>query len=86
MTRSGIVFFIILILNALIAAGYLIWYLIMKKDTDNRKQYVMYTMILLICPVIGILYFLFFFFLYLFGKLGERDLSDVGFSKERYVL
>ena len=28
MTRSGIVFFIILILNALIAAGYLIWYLI----------------------------------------------------------
>ena len=85
MTRSGIVFFIILILNALIAAGYLIWYLIMKKDTDNRKQYVMHTMIMLICPVIGILYFLFGFVKYHFAKLGERDLSDVEFSKKRNV-
>ena len=85
MTRSGIVFFIILILNALIAAGYLIWYLIMKKDTDNRKQYVMHTMIMLICPVIGILYFFFGFVKYHFVKLGERDLSDVEFSKKRNV-
>ena len=85
MTRSGIVFFIILILNALIAAGYLIWHLIMKKDTDNRKQYVMHTMIMLICPVIGILYFLFGFVKYHFAKLGERDLSDVEFSKKRNV-
>ena len=57
MTRSGIIFLIILILNALIAAGYLIWYLIFKKDTDNRKQYVMYTAIMLLCLVVGILYF-----------------------------
>ena len=57
MTRSGIIFLIILILNALIAAGYLIWYLIFKKDTDNRKQYVMHTVIMLLCPVVGILYF-----------------------------
>lgn len=85
MTRSGIVFFIILILNALIAAGYLIWHLIMKKDTDNRKQYVMHTMIMLICPVIGILYFFFGFVKYHFVKLGERDLSDVEFSKKRNV-
>ena len=85
MTRSGIVFFIILILNALIAAGYLIWHLIMKKDTDNRKQYVMHTMIMLICPVVGILYFFFGFVKYHFVKLGERDLSDVEFSKKRNV-
>lgn len=85
MTRSGIVFFIILILNALIAAGYLIWYLIMKKDTDNRKQYVMHTMIMLICPVVGILYFFFGFVKYHFAKFGERDLSDVVFSKKREI-
>ena len=85
MTRSGIVFVIILILNALIAAGYLIWYLIMKKDTDNRKQYVMHTIIMLICPVVGMLYFLFGFVKYHFAKFGERDLSDVEFSKKRTI-
>ena len=54
MTRSGIIFLIVIILNTLIAAGYLIWYLIFKKDTDNRKQYVMHTVIMLICPIVGI--------------------------------
>ena len=74
MTRSGIVFVIILILNALIAAGYLIWYLIMKKDTDNRKQYVMHTIIMLICPAGGMLYFLFGCVKYHYATCGERDL------------
>ena len=69
MTRSGIIFLIILILNALIAAGYLIWYLIFKKDTDNRKQYVMHTVIMLLCPVVGILYFFLSFLKYHFVKL-----------------
>ena len=85
MTRSGILFLVVLILNALIAAGYLIWYLIWKKDTDNRKQYVMHTAIMLLCPIVGILYFLFAFLKYHFVKLGTRDLSDVEFSKKRHV-
>ena len=85
MTRSGIIFLSILILNALIAAGYLIWYLIFKKDTDNRKQYVMHTVIMLLCPVVGILYFFLAFLKYHFVKLGERDLTDVEFSKKRHV-
>lgn len=85
MTRSGIVFLIVLLLNALIAAGYLIWYLIFKKDTDNRKQYVMHTVIMLLCPVVGILYFFFGFLKYHFLKIGERDLSDVEFSKKRHA-
>lgn len=85
MTRSGIIFLIILILNALIAAGYLIWYLIFKKDTDNRKQYVMHTVIMLLCPVVGILYFFLAFLKYHFVNLGERDLTDVEFSKKRHV-
>ena len=57
MTRSGIIFIIVLILNALLAFVYLLWYLIFKKDKDNRKQYVMHTMIMLLCPIVGILYF-----------------------------
>lgn len=83
MTRSGIIFIIILILNALVAVVYLLWYLIFKKDTDNRKQYVMHTVIMLLCPVVGILYFFFAFLKYHFVKLGERDLTDVEFSKKR---
>ena len=85
MTRSGINFVIILILNALAAFAYLIWYLIFKKDTDNRKQYVMNTAIMLLCPVVGILYFFLAFLKFHFIKLGERDLSDVEFSKKRQV-
>ena len=85
MTRSGIIFLSILILNALIAVGYLLWYLIFKKDTDNRKQYMMHTVIMLLCPVVGILYFFLAFLKYHFVKLGERDLTDVEFSKKRHV-
>ena len=85
MTRSGIIFLSILILNALIAVGYLLWYLIFKKDTDNRKQYVMHTVIMLLCPVVGILYFFLAFLKYHFVNLGERDLTDVEFSKKRHV-
>ena len=57
MTRSGIIFCIMLILNTLIALGYLIWYLIFKKDTDNRKQYMMRTVIMLLRPGVGIYIF-----------------------------
>ena len=85
MTRSGMIFFIVLILNTLVAAGYLIWYLIFKKDTDNRKQYVMHTVIMLLCPAVGILYFFFAFVKYHFIRVGERDLSDVEFSKKRHA-
>ncbi|MGN8779845.1 hypothetical protein ACTNDS_13025 [Blautia sp. HCP3S3_C12] len=85
MTRSGIIFCAVLFLNALIAVGYLLWYLLFKKDEDNRRQYVMHMVIMLICPVVGILYFLFGFLKYHFIKLGERDLSDVEFSKKRHV-
>lgn len=83
MTRNGIIFFIVLLVNMLIAVIYLIWYLIFKKDTDNRKQYVMNTVIMLLCPVVGILYFFLAFLKFHFIKLGEKDLSDVEFSKKR---
>ena len=84
MTRSGIIFLIMLILNTLIALGYLIWWLIFKKDTDNRKQYVMNTVVMLLCPLVGVLYFLCAFLKYKFVKVGNRDLSDVEFSKKRH--
>lgn len=85
MTRGGIIILTLLILNLLISIAYLIWWLISKKDTDNRKQYVMNTVIMLLCPIVGIMYFLFAFLKYRFIKFGRRDLSDVEFSKKRHI-
>ena len=48
MTRSGIIFLIVLILNALIAIGYLLWYLIFKKEQDHSVQFVIHTVVMLI--------------------------------------
>lgn len=85
MTRAGVIFLIVLIINALVSFLYLVWWLILKKDTDNRKQYVMNAVVMLLCPIVGILYFLFAFFKYRFLKFGDRDLSDVEFSKKRHI-
>ena len=50
MTRAGIVFLIVVIINCLVAAAYLLWYLIFKQDQDNRKQYIMHTVIMVLWP------------------------------------
>ena len=84
MTRSVGIFLIILILNALIAIGYLLWNLVFKKDETHRMQYIIHTVIMLLCPVVGIGYFLLAFLKYHYLELGERDLSDVEFSKKRH--
>ena len=85
MTRGGMIFLAVLMVNALVSLLYLVWWLIFKKETDNRKQYVMYTVIMLLCPIVGILYFFFAFFKYRFLELGDIDLSDVEFSKKRHI-
>ena len=85
MTRGGLIFLAVLMVNALVSLLYLVWWLIFKKETDNRKQYVMNTVIMLLCPIVGILYFFFAFFKYRFLELGDIDLSDVEFSKKRHI-
>ncbi len=85
MTYGGIIFLTLVLLNAVFAAVYLIWNVLYKKDTDNRKQYLMNTAIMLLCPIVGIAYFLSSYLKYRFIKLGRRDLSDVEFSKKRHT-
>ena len=85
MTRGGMIFLAVLMVNALVSLLYLVWWLIFKKETDNRKQYVMNTVIMLLCPIVGTLYFFFAFFKYRFLELGDIDLSDVEFSKKRHI-
>ena len=72
----------LLILNTLTALLYLIWYLVFKQDKDNRIQYIMHTIVMILCPLVGPLYFLLGFLKYHFMKLGERDLSDVSLQKK----
>ena len=85
MMHAGYWFLILLILNTLTALLYLIWYLVFKQDKDNRIQYIMHTIVMILCPLVGPLYFLLGFLKYHFMKLGERDLSDVEFAKKRHV-
>lgn len=85
MMHASYWFLILLILNTLTALLYLIWYLFFKQDKDNRIQYIMHTIVMIMCPLVGPLYFLLGFLKYHFMKLGERDLSDVEFAKKRHV-
>lgn len=85
MTGEGFVFLAVVILNTLVSLGYLLWYLIFRQEKDNRKQYIMHTVVMLLCPVVGPLYFLCGFIKYHFIKFGDRDLSDVEFSKRRHA-
>ena len=85
MTRAGIIFLCFIILNTAASVAYLIWWLIFKKDTDNRKQYIMNTVVMFLCPIVGIMYFLFSFLKYHFIETGKIDLSDVEFSKKRHI-
>lgn len=84
MTQEGILFLILLSANALAAVGYLVWFLVVKRDDDNRKQYCIHAAIMILCPVVGPAYFLFGFLKYRLIRLGERDLSNVEFSKKRH--
>ena len=86
MTISEKVFLILLILNCIVSFAYLIWWLVFKKDTDNRKQYLMNTVVMLLCPIVGIMYFLFSYLKYRFVKFGKRDLSDVDSSPVDMIL
>lgn len=85
MMRSNITFLIVLIVNTAVALGYLLWHIVLKNDQDHRVQFVMHTVIMIICPIVGILYFLCAYLKYCFVQPGERDLSDVEFSKKRHV-
>ena len=51
MMHSGYWFLILLILNTLTALLYLIWYLVFKQDKDNRIQYIMHTIVMILCPL-----------------------------------
>lgn len=85
MKQGGFSFPIILIGNALIAVAYLLWHLLFLKEDEHRAQYVIYSVIMLLCPIVGALYFLLAYLKCRFLPMGIRDLTDVEFSKKRHL-
>ena len=45
----------------------------------------MHAVVMIICPFVGIMYFVIGFLKFRYIEFGERDLSDVEFSKKRHV-
>ena len=85
MTVERIRFLTVVLVNCVVTMGYRIWFLTFKRDQDNRKQYIMHAVIMVLCPVVGPLFFLCGYLKYRFIKFGDRDLSDVEFSKQRHA-
>ena len=85
MSNEALVFLIILDFNCVAVVGYLLWFLVFKPKKDNRKQYFLYALIMILCPVIGPMYFLCTYLKFRLIRFGDRDLSDVEFSKKRYA-
>ena len=79
MTAQMKIFMCLLILNAVIAIGYLAANLIWKK----QKNYLFSFFVMLLCPVVGpVFYFLAYIWYKLFFQ-APVDLEDVIFSKDR---
>ena len=84
MTRSEQVFLLILILNTMVAIGYLICCMVRNGwKAPRRKEYWIKTIVMIICPLVGPAFFLAVWFVYYLLFHQDVDLEDVVFSKER---
>ena len=96
LTWSEHVFFIIVLINTVVAVLYLLaGTLIMvpirnrkregeaERLHDNRRTYLLRFIVMLLCPVVGPLFFLVVHLFYLTVFRFQAELDDVVFSKER---
>ena len=84
MTRSEQVFLLILILNTMVAIGYLIRCMVRNGwKAPRRKEYWIKTIVMIICPLVGPAFFFAVWFVYYLLFHQDVDLEDVVFSKER---
>lgn len=96
MTDKECFFVIVCLVNAAISVLYLVWGICVAVPAknaaqgeensvlhDNRRAYVIWFIVMLLCPVTGPLFFLGSHLLFLLFFRREVDLEDVVFSKER---
>lgn len=96
LTRDEHIFLIIVVINTIVAALYLlIGILIMvpirnrkregeaERLHDNRRTYLLRFIVMVLCPIVGPLFFFVVHFFYLTIFRFQVELDDVAFSKER---
>ncbi len=78
-------FFVLLAVNSLIVAGYVLWNLLRRKGTNPKgnRGYLVKALVMFLCPVAGVCYFFLSYVLYKVFFSKDVDLADVIFSKER---
>ncbi len=76
-------FILLLIINLLLVAVYLIYGIFFRQNKEGRIQYVLNAVVMLLCPLAGIGYFVLGAFIQHVFLHREVDLADVVFSKER---
>lgn len=94
LTREEYIFLVVFAVNLLVAVLYLIWGIVwvsMRPEKeeqteelrDNRRAYLLRSVVMVFCPVIGPLFFLIAHVLYLTIFRFQVDLEDVIFRKDR---
>lgn len=88
MTKNEIIFCVILVINFLLAVGYLLFQRLKDKegeaDEERRAQsYWTCFFVMVLCPVAGIFFFGISYLIYKIFFYKPVDLADVIFSKER---
>ncbi|MCC8049850.1 MAG: hypothetical protein LIP10_04205 [Clostridiales bacterium] len=76
-------FVLMLVINTLVSLLYLILGLILRRKKEGAAQYLINTVVMLLCPVVGPLFYIFGTFFRHALMRREVDLSDVMFSKQR---
>lgn len=79
-------FVVLLAVNSLIAAGYVLWNLLRlkgKKQKEKNRGFLIKALVIFLCPVAGACYFSLSWLLYRMFFSKDVDLADVIFSKER---
>lgn len=83
MTKDEKMFLFLLFVNFTAVAVYFIYGFFFRKNKEGRSQYVINSVIMLLCPLAGLMFFLAgTLFKYIF-MYREVNLSDVVFDKER---
>lgn len=94
MTRREFILAAVLVMNFLVAVLYLLWGILLvtmrkgKKEEnrgvcDNRRTYLLRSLVMVFCPVVGPLFFLLSYILRLTVFRFQVDLEDVIFHKDR---
>lgn len=83
MTRQESVFILVLLINFLLSLLYFAFGMIFGKKRDGRLQYVINTVVMLLCPVVGPTFLIVGHLLFRFVLKAPVDLADVIFNKDK---